>query len=131
MKLRNRLPDRRARAQGVAVEDAQPANAASKPGVGTIWPIVWPSLCFFFGAVTLLLIIARSVGTMSADLSGNGDSSAHFVNGKSEPRWGEAIFDAEQQRRMGLGELVDIEDPGYFSDEDVNDAESDRDSSLR
>ncbi len=60
-----------------------------------------------------------------------GEASAHFFNGKSEPRWGEAVFDAEQQRRMGLGELVDIEDPGYFSDEDVNGAESERDSSLR
>ena len=47
-----------------------------------------------------------------------GEASAHFFNGKSEPRWLETSHGKETLRRLGLGELVEIEDPGYFSDED-------------
>ncbi len=59
-----------------------------------------------------------------------GDASAHFFNGKSEPRWQEVVFSDETRRIMNLGELVEIEDPGYFPDEDVEDVSSENDSSL-
>ena len=48
-----------------------------------------------------------------------GDASLHFFYGKSEPRWQEAVFSEETWRGLRLGELVEIEDPGYFSDEDI------------
>ena len=57
-----------------------------------------------------------------------GEASAHFFNGKSEPRWRAASFGNETLRRMGLGELVEIVDPGYFSDDDIA---PDEDSGLR
>lgn len=59
-----------------------------------------------------------------------GEASKHFFNGKSEPRWQEAVFSDETRRIMNLGELVEIEDPGYFSDEDIEDISSENDSSL-
>lgn len=49
-----------------------------------------------------------------------GEASQHFFNGKSDPRWQETAFSEEILRRMSLGELVEIEDPGYFSDEDIS-----------
>ena len=49
-----------------------------------------------------------------------GEASAHFFNGKSEPRWRAASYDDETLRRLGLGELVEIVDPGYFTDEDAD-----------
>jgi hypothetical protein len=46
------------------------------------------------------------------------EPSAHFLNGRSDPRWLEAGLSAEQRRRLEAGELVEIEDPGYFDDGD-------------
>ncbi|GLH68839.1 hypothetical protein GETHPA_03720 [Geothrix rubra] len=47
------------------------------------------------------------------------EPSAHFFNGRSDPRWAEAELDPEQLRRLATGELVEIEDPGYLdSDSD-------------
>jgi len=40
--------------------------------------------------------------------------SAHFFNGRTDPRWAEITLTAEQRRGLASGELVDIEDPGYF-----------------
>jgi hypothetical protein len=45
------------------------------------------------------------------------ESSAHFVNGRTDPRWKETILSREQRRRLEAGELVEVEDPGYFLDE--------------
>jgi hypothetical protein len=62
-----------------------------------------------------------------------GEASKHFFNGKAEPRWQEAIFSDETLRIMRLGELVQIQDPGYFSDEDIDDIKdisSENDSSF-
>jgi hypothetical protein len=55
---------------------------------------------------------------LSRDDHEAGEASAHFFNGKSEPRWQATRFAEETQRRLGLGELVEIEDPGYFLEED-------------
>lgn len=46
------------------------------------------------------------------------EPSAHFLNGRTDPRWQEASLTAEQQRDLAAGDLVEIEDPGYFADED-------------
>ena len=59
-----------------------------------------------------------------------GEASNYFFNGKSEPRWQEAIFSDETLRLMNLGELVEIEDPGYFSEDDADGISSENDSSL-
>ena len=45
------------------------------------------------------------------------EASAHFFNGRSDPRWLEADLSPEQRRGLEAGELVEIEDPGYFFDE--------------
>lgn len=46
------------------------------------------------------------------------EPSAHFFNGRSDPRWQELLLSAEQRRALAAGELVEIEDPGYL-DEDA------------
>ena len=46
------------------------------------------------------------------------EASAHFFNGRSDPRWQEATLSPEQQQSLATGELVEVEDPGYFPDED-------------
>ncbi len=43
-----------------------------------------------------------------------GEASEHFFNGKVDPRWLEAGIDGALLARMKAGELVEIEDPGYF-----------------
>lgn len=58
-----------------------------------------------------------------------GDPSAHFFNGKSEPRWLEAVFSDETLLAMARSELVEIEDPGYFDEDELADASA-ADSSL-
>jgi len=45
------------------------------------------------------------------------EPSAHFLNGRSDPRWMGADLAPEQRLALGAGELVEIEDPGYFLDE--------------
>lgn len=59
-----------------------------------------------------------------------GEASDHFFNGKSEPRWQEAVFNDETRRGMNLGELVALEDPGYFSEEETTDNSAEKDSSF-
>jgi hypothetical protein len=46
----------------------------------------------------------------------NAEPSAHFLNGRSDPRWLAATLSPEQLRGLGAGELVEIEDPGYFEE---------------
>jgi hypothetical protein len=43
--------------------------------------------------------------------------SAHFLNGRTDPRWLEASLTSAQRQRLEAGELVEIEDPGFFDDE--------------
>jgi hypothetical protein len=45
------------------------------------------------------------------------EPSAHFLNGRTDPRWIEVALSPDQRRELGAGELVEIEDPGYFLDE--------------
>lgn len=46
------------------------------------------------------------------------EPSAHFLNGRTDPRWLEASLSEAQQQGLAAGDLVEIEDPGYFADED-------------
>jgi hypothetical protein len=48
----------------------------------------------------------------------SGEPSAHFLNGRTDPRWLEAPLSGEQLERLEAGNLVELEDPGYFTDED-------------
>ncbi len=43
--------------------------------------------------------------------------SAHFLNGRTDPRWLGVALTPDQQAGLEAGELVEIEDPGYFADE--------------
>lgn len=45
-----------------------------------------------------------------------GEASAHFFNGKVDPRWAELALSEDQWRRLAAGELVAIEDPGYLDE---------------
>ncbi|WLT33159.1 hypothetical protein [Geothrix sp. PMB-07] len=45
------------------------------------------------------------------------EPSAHFLNGRTDPRWLELALSAEQKARLEAGDLVELEDPGYFTDE--------------
>jgi len=44
------------------------------------------------------------------------EPSAHFMNGRTDPRWIETPLSKEQRRGLEAGELVEIEDPGFFED---------------
>ncbi|WP_243301893.1 hypothetical protein [Geothrix oryzisoli] len=46
------------------------------------------------------------------------EPSAHFLHGKTDPRWVEASLTPGQRQRLEAGDLVEIEDPGFFDDED-------------
>lgn len=46
-----------------------------------------------------------------------GEASAHFFNSRTDPRWLEANLEAGLVERMRVGELVELEDPGYFDSE--------------
>ncbi len=59
-----------------------------------------------------------------------GEASDHFFNGKSEPRWQETVFSEETLHCMKLGELVEIEDPGYFPEEEAISKSEETDSRL-
>jgi hypothetical protein len=45
------------------------------------------------------------------------EASAHFFNGRSDPRWATVSLSLEQRRMLEAGELIELEDPGYFFDE--------------
>jgi hypothetical protein len=45
------------------------------------------------------------------------EPSAHFLNGRTDPRWLEAGLNAEQRQGLEAGQLVEIEDPGFFGDD--------------
>lgn len=45
------------------------------------------------------------------------EPSAHFLNGRSDPRWLETSLTPDQRQNLEAGELVEIEDPGFFHDE--------------
>lgn len=46
------------------------------------------------------------------------EPSAHFCNGRTDPRWLETPLTAEQRQELAAGALIEIPDPGYFSDEE-------------
>lgn len=43
-----------------------------------------------------------------------GQASDHFVNGRVDPLWREAVLSPEAQAALERGDLVELEDPGYF-----------------
>jgi hypothetical protein len=45
------------------------------------------------------------------------EPSAHFFNGRTDPRWLEATLSPAQQRDLATGDLIELDDPGYFIDE--------------
>ena len=47
-----------------------------------------------------------------------GEASAHFFNGRIDPRWTELVLDDELRARLEAGELVAMEDPGYLDEPD-------------
>jgi len=47
-----------------------------------------------------------------------GEASDHWLDPKVDPIWRENPPDAESLARMAGGELVEIPDPGYFSESD-------------
>ena len=49
---------------------------------------------------------------------GAAEPSVHFLNGRTDPRWSEVLLTAEQRQGLEAGDLVEIEDPGFFNDED-------------
>lgn len=44
------------------------------------------------------------------------EPSAHFFNGKSDPRWQEMVLTEAQRTALAAGDLVELEDPGYFEE---------------
>ncbi|HET6330237.1 MAG TPA: hypothetical protein VFF76_05550 [Holophagaceae bacterium] len=47
----------------------------------------------------------------------NGEPSDHFFNGRTDPRWIEAVLSTEQREALAKGQLVEIEDPGYLGED--------------
>jgi len=46
------------------------------------------------------------------------EPSAHFLNGRTDPRWAEVVLTAAERAQLEAGALIEVEDPGYFQDED-------------
>ena len=46
------------------------------------------------------------------------EPSAHFLNARTDPRWAEAGLTPEQRRGLEAGGLIEIEDPGFFDDDE-------------
>ena len=46
-----------------------------------------------------------------------GQASEHFFNGRTDPIWCALDLEASDRERLELGELVELEDPGYFGAE--------------
>lgn len=55
-----------------------------------------------------------------------GDPSDHFCNGRIDPLWREVRLAPEQREALERGELVEIDDPGYFPEPDSEDDSSRR-----
>ena len=51
---------------------------------------------------------------MRRDSYDEGQASDHFFNGRSDPRWADLDLDQSLREALERGELVEIEDPGYF-----------------
>lgn len=43
--------------------------------------------------------------------------SVHFLHGRTDPRWQAMMLTPEQRAKLEAGELIEIEDPGFFDDE--------------
>lgn len=48
----------------------------------------------------------------------DGEASEHCCNGRTDPRWRETVLGPESLAALDRGELVELDDPGYFSDVD-------------
>ena len=48
-----------------------------------------------------------------------GEASEHFFNGRIDPVWQAALLEPEARAGLERGELVEMEDPGYFSSEEA------------
>ncbi len=46
------------------------------------------------------------------------EPSAHFFNGRTDPRWIGLPLSEDQRSRLAAGELVELEDPGYLAETD-------------
>lgn len=46
------------------------------------------------------------------------EPSVHFLNGRTDPRWVAVALTDEQKQSLATGDLVEIEDPGYFAEDD-------------
>jgi len=46
------------------------------------------------------------------------EPSAHYFNSRSDPRWVEAALSEGQRQGLKDGELVEIDDPGFFDEEE-------------
>jgi hypothetical protein len=53
----------------------------------------------------------------SAEAYEAAEPSAHFVHGRTDPRWLEARLTEAERRDLAAGKLTEIEDPGYFEAE--------------
>jgi hypothetical protein len=51
-----------------------------------------------------------------ADGYAEGEASEHFCNGRIDPLWRETALGVEAQAALDRGELVGLEDPGYFGE---------------
>lgn len=52
-----------------------------------------------------------------------GEASAHFFNGRVDPLWQSTTLDPGVLAGLDGGELVSLEDPGYFSSDEGAGAE--------
>lgn len=48
----------------------------------------------------------------------DGEPSDHFCNGRTDAFWREVVLDPETKAALELGELVELDDPGYFEGEE-------------
>ncbi len=46
-----------------------------------------------------------------------GQASDHFFNGRIDPLWRNATLGPAEAAALERGELVELEDPGYFTEE--------------
>jgi hypothetical protein len=52
-----------------------------------------------------------------ADAYAEGEASEHFFNGRTDAFWRGVSLEPDAQAALDRGELVEIEDPGYFEGE--------------